>query len=133
MKISDNLYLDLEIKDLNARNFLTVNDLVDFQIIETAGTSLPLIYMSFVTSDKKISEHFIRKNEVVVKLGETEETADSFTVSIYSHNPPNNDSQGNKVLVEFGGFIKPQEYMVNLENKAYWGNSLLVAQRALLD
>lgn len=134
MIIDGSIYLDLEIVGKKTiKNFLTVNDLVDFQIIETAGTSLPIIYMSFVTSDSEISNHFVRNNEVTIKVGESEESADSFTVSIYSHNPPNNDTQGGRKFVEFGGFIRSQNYMVNLENNVYWGNSLLVSQKALLE
>lgn len=133
MQISDNLYLDVEIEDLGIKNFLKAEDLYDFQMIETAGTSLPIIYLAFLTTEQDIVNYFIRNNVVKVKIGEKEEDADIFTVSIYSSSPPNNDSEGTKRLIEFSGFVKPQEYMVNFETKTYWGNSLLVTQRLLYD
>ena len=133
MQISDNLYLDVEIEDLGVKNFLKAEDVYDFQIIETAGTSLPIIYMAFLTNEQNIINYFIRNNVVKVKIGEREEDADVFSVSIYSSSPPNNDTSGSRRLVEFSGFVKPQDYMVNFETKTYWGNSLLVTQKLLYD
>lgn len=131
MQISENLYVDVEIEDLGVKDFLQPEDLYDFQMIETAGTSLPIIYMAFLTTNQRIINYFIRNNVVKVKIGERQEDADVFNVSIYSSSPPNNDTSGSKRLVEFSGFIKSQDYMVNFETKTYWGNSLLVSQKLL--
>ena len=131
MQISENLYVDVEIEDLGVKDFLQPEDLYDFQMIETAGTSLPIIYMAFLTANQRIINYFIRNNVVKVKIGERQEDADVFNVSIYSSSPPNNDTSGSKRLVEFSGFINSQDYMVNFETKTYWGNSLLVSQKLL--
>ena len=76
MQINDNVYVDIEIEDLNRKDFLQVNDLIDLQIIETAGTSLPIVYAAFFTSEQKIINHFVRENKVIVKLGESEQNCD---------------------------------------------------------
>ena len=133
MQIGKSLYIDLEIEDLNKRNFLNYNDVVDLQIIETAGTSLPVVYMSFITQDYDIANYFIPNNKIKVKLGETENDADTFLVDIYKVGTPSNDPAGTKWSVEFSGFIMNKDYMVNMEMKAYWGNSLLVAKQVLSD
>lgn len=133
MQISDNVYVNIKIQDLNVGDFLRTEDLVDLQIIETAGTSLPIVYAAFLTNEQKIINHFIRNNTVIVELGESPENCDSFNVSIYSSTPPNNGAEGSRRLVEFSGFIISQDYMVNFETKTYLGNSLLVAQRIIYD
>lgn len=131
MQIGKNVYVDLEIEDLQVKDFLKVGDLVDLQIIESAGTSLPVLYMSFFTYNKDIANYFIRNNIIKVKLGTSAENCDTFIVSIYTSAPPNNGAEGARSLVEFAGFTASQEYMVNFESKTYWGNSLLVALRVL--
>ena len=131
MQISENVYVNIKIQDLDIDNFLQVQDLLDLQIVETAGASLPIIYASFLTAEQKIINHFIRNNTVIVELGESKEDCDSFIVSIYSSTPPNNGAEGTRRLVEFGGFIINQDYMVNLETKTYWGNSMLVAHQVV--
>ena len=133
MQINENIYVNIKIEDLNIDDFLQTEDLIDLQIIETAGTSLPIIYAAFITAEQKIINHFIRNNNVIVELGESKENCDSFLVSIYSNTPPNNGAQGSRRLVEFGGFILNQDYMVNFETRTYYGNSMLVAHRLLYD
>ena len=131
MQIGNDVYVDIEIKDLNVKDFLKVDDLLDLQIIETAGTSLPILYASFFTDEQKIINHFIRNNTVIVKVGTSKHNCDSFTVSIYSSSPPNNGAMGERRLVEFGGFVLDQDFMVNFESNTYFGNSLLVAKSLL--
>ena len=133
MQISKNVYVNIKIKDLDVGDFLRPEDLVDLQVIETAGTSLPIVYAAFLTAEQRIINHFIRNNTVIVELGESPENCDTFNVSIYSNTPPNNGAEGQRRLVEFGGFIINQDYMVNFETKTYFGNSFLVAQRVLYD
>ena len=131
MQINKNTYVDIEIQDLNVKDFLQPGDLLDLQIIETAGTSLPIIYVAFLTAEEKIINHFIQRNTVIVKVGTSKEDCDSFLVSIYSPNPPNNGAMGNRRLVEFGGVILNQNFMVNLVSDTYFGNSLLVTKALL--
>ena len=133
MQIGNNSYIDIEIEDLDIKDFLKVEDLVDLQIIETAGTSLPIFYAAFFSNNKDVLNHFIENNRVKVTIGKTKETADTFTVLIHKGTPPNDGPTGVRSLVEFGGFILNRDYMVNFESQAYWGNSLLVAQRILYD
>ena len=133
MQVGKSLYVDLEIEDLNKRNFLGYQDVVDVQIIETAGTSLPVVYMSFITRDFAIANYFIPNNKIKVKLGETENDADTFLVDIYKVGTPSNNPAGTSWAVEFSGFIMNKDYMLNMEMKAYWGNSLLVAKQVLSD
>ena len=116
MQIGNNSYVDIEIQDLDIKDFLQPNDLLDLQIIETAGTALPVIYAAFFTSEQKIINHFIQRNNVIVKVGTSKEDCDSFLVSIYSSSPPNNGAMGERRLVEFGGFVLSQDFMVNLES-----------------
>ena len=131
MQINKNTYVEIEIQDLNVKDFLQPGDLLDLQIIETAGTSLPVIYAAFLTAEEKIINHFIQRNTVIVKVGTSKEDCDSFLVSIYSPNPPNNGAMGNRRLVEFGGVVLNQNFMVNLVSDTYFGNSLLVTKALL--
>ena len=133
MQLGSTLYLDLEIEDLNRKNFIQYDDIVRFEIIETAGTSLPIIYMAFKTRDYGIAQHIKERNNVKVKVGQTEEDADTFLVQIHKIGNPVNDPAGTSWAVEFAGFILNRTYMVNMETRSYWGNSLLVAQRVLYD
>ena len=59
MQIGKSVYVDLEIEDLSRKNFLDYKDVVDLQIVETAGTSLPVVYMSFITRDFSIANYIM--------------------------------------------------------------------------
>lgn len=131
MQINNSVYVDIEIEDLNLKNFLQVEDLLDLQIIETAGASLPIIYASFLTAEQNIINHFVRKNTIIVKIGTSEQDCDTFSVSIYSSTPPNNGSQGDRRIVEFAGFVCNQDFMVNLKSETYPGTSLSVTENLL--
>ena len=131
MQIGKSTYVDIEIEELGVKNFLQSEDLVDLQIIETAGTSLPIVYAAFLTSNQSIINHFIQRNKVTVKVGNSSEDCDTFQVSIYSCTPPNNGPMGERRLIEFGGFVMSQDFMINLESETYFGNSLLVAKAVL--
>lgn len=133
MQLGESLYIDLEIEDLNRKNFIQYDDMVRFEIIETAGTSLPIVYMAFKTRDFSIAQYIKECNNVKVKIGETEENADTFLVQIHNIGNPANDPSGTSWAVEFAGFIINRLYMVNMETRSYWGNSLLVTQRVLYD
>ena len=133
MQINENLYFDINIEGYGNVDFVSPTDLCDFQIIETAGTSLPIFYVAMVSSDKTMLNRITNRNKIIIKLGETRETADTFTVQLYVKTPPNTSGQGAKSLVEFGGYITNIDYMINQENRTYWGNSLLVTRRVLQD
>ena len=131
MQISEHLYVDLEIESLDKRDFLGAQDLVDLQIIETAGSSLPIIYMAFIAHDHKIANYFIENNKIRVIVGETKENADTFTVDINKANNPANDNTGSTWAVEFAGFVNSRDYMVNYETTTYRGNSQMVSYQVL--
>lgn len=133
MKIGKNLYFDVKIEGYEKENFLSPENLIDFQIVETAGTSLPVAYMSLVSDDKDLIKHLIKNNTVIIRLGETEEEADTFTVKMYVNTLPNTTGQNVKDVVEFGGPIINLDYMINMDTRSYWGNSLLVAQQVLYE
>ena len=132
MKVG-NIYFDIEIEDLNRSKFLQYQDLVDFRIIETAGTSLPIFYAAFLSTDADIINYFIQNNKVKIKIGESETDADTFLVDIYKAAPPANSTSGTTKQVEFAGFLLNQDYMTNLETKAYRGNSLFVTKEVIKD
>ena len=154
MQISQTTYVDIEIhkvaenrsfvtqseadffgtsvqRNMVLKDFLQADDLVDLQIIETAGSSLPIIYVAFLSDNNEVINSFVRQNTIIVKVGTSAQHCDSFVVSIYSSSPPNNGPMGERRLVEFGGFILNQDFMVNFESNTYFGNSLLVAQAVL--
>ena len=107
MQINENTFVDIiAIIDGNeVSGFLGVEDLVDLQIVETAGTSLPIIYAAFFTTRDDVANCFMRTNEIRVRLGNTESTADTFRVFVHTNRPPNKGAQGARKLIEFGGFL----------------------------
>lgn len=154
MQIGQNTYVDIEIhkmgedknfvteqesaffgtsvpRNMVLKDFLQADDLVDLQIIETAGSSLPIIYVAFLSDNNEVINSFVRQNTIIVKVGTSAKHCDSFVVSIYSSTPPNNGPMGERRLVEFGGFILNQDFMVNFDSETYFGNSLLVAKAVL--
>ena len=133
MQVNNVMYLDLEIEGYEGKNLISYSDIYDFQIIETAGASLAIVYMSFVTNNYDLANSIISNNMVKVKCGTTEEDCDTFSVYLYKPLPPKNDPSGSGWLVEFSGFTANKEYMINQASEAYWGNSLLVTQRVLYD
>ena len=132
MKVG-NVYVDIEIEALNKKNFLQYKDLVDLQIIETTGTSLPIIYACFLSTDTSIINYIVQNNKVKVKIGKSEAEADTFLVDIYASKPPSDDTTGITQGVEFAGFLINQDFMTNLETKVYEGNSLFVAKQMIKD
>lgn len=133
MQLSKSLFLDVEIVGLNKKLNLQYKDLVDLEIIETAGASLPVLYMSFLTTDKSVKNYILQNNEIKVRLGETEANADTFIVQAKLNNPAANNPAGDTYVVEFGGFLKSSAFMDSQETKTYLGNSLLVTIQLLQD
>ena len=132
MQLGNEVYVKVSIKGLNnATQIITYDNMRDLQIIETAGTSLPYIYLKFYTLEKDLADYFMENNTIEVTMGQTEENADTFSVTPFIANK-NNDPSGNGWVIETAGFIGDNSYMTNRGNSnAYSGNSLMVVQQVL--
>ena len=124
-----NVYVDIRIKD--RKNFVAPDQLKDFQLVETAGTSLPYVFVSFVLFDADLAGYFMQNNQVEVAIGSSEDNADIFAFHPMSP-PQNTDPSGDSWTIAIGGFIGDNDYMMNSNvSKAYAGNSLMVVKKAL--
>ena len=123
-----NVYLEIKVKGSNREGIVTFDMLKKFEMVETAGTSLPYICFAFATFDKGLADLFIENNQVIVSIGETKEKADSF--NIYSVvNSRDTDPSNNAWTVYYGGFIGNNAFMMNKGIcQDYPGNSLMVAK-----
>ena len=130
MQIGDNLYIEVEIEEMGYKNFLTYSDVMDFKMVETAGASLPYIYMKIIIRDEKIKNAFQQNNIIKVTVGNNAGEADSFNVEIINVETPK-DPSDTGWAVEFSGFLGAQSYMQELRTKAYWGNSLFVVSEIM--
>ena len=134
MQIGENVYLDIKVKSdkaLKPTRALSYDNLKDFIMVETAGTSLPYICFSFFATDKDLIEYFIENNKVEISLGNTVEDAETFTMSLFS-TPKDTDPSGDTATISASGFLGDNDYMVSRgECKAYKGNSLMVIKQVL--
>ena len=130
MQLGDNLYIDLEIIGTGYKNFLKFSDVMDFRMVETAGASLPYVYMKILLTDEKIKNSIQQTNTLKVTVGNNIETADSFNVELLNVETPK-DPSDTGWCVELAGFIGSQSYMQEVRTKAYWGNSLFVVNEVM--
>lgn len=134
MQIAENVYLDIKVKSnkfLNLSKSLSFDNLKDFIMVETAGTSLPYICFSFFTTDKELIEYFIENNKVEVTLGNTAQDAETFTMNLFA-TPKDTDPSGNTATISASGFLGDNAYMVDRGKcKAYTGNSLMAVRQIL--
>ena len=131
MQIGEFTYFDLEITGYNRKDFIKPEDVLDVEIVETAGASLPFIFVQLISDDKEMMKYIIQNNTFKITIGESKKNSDTFTVQIYSNNPPNTNGTGVRELVEFGGYIIDTSFMVNRVAETYFGNSLLVAKQVV--
>ena len=131
MELGNGTYFDLEIKGYDKKDFLTPDDVLDVQIVETAGTSLPYAYVSIVSHDKNMLRHLVKNNEFTITIGNSKDEADSFTLKMYDDSPPNTRGQNHREAIEIGGFLADPLFMTNMETNTYKGNSLLVAKQVI--
>ena len=125
MQIGNSIYFDIEVMGMDIENFLTYADILDFILVETAGASLPYIYIKMIIRDEKIKNSFLLNNQLKVSIGENSTNADSFIVDVHNVHS-NSDASDIGWLVEVSGFIGNRDYMVEQRTKAYTGNSLFV-------
>ena len=130
MQIGDSLYIDIEIVDTEYKDFLSYADVIDFKLVETAGASLPYIYMKILVENERIKNSFQENNMIRIKVGNNVNNADSFDIEPINVVAPK-DPSDTKWCVEFAGFIGSQSYMQEVRTKAYPGNSLLVVDSVM--
>ena len=126
------LFVDLEIPDLKLKEFLEPTDCYALEIVETAGTSLPTALMVIKARDEKVINGINENTSVIIKVGESAEECDSFTVYPQIIEPHRN-SEDNTWVIEFGGFIGGRTYMVDQKSEAYHGTSLEVLKSIIPD
>lgn len=132
MQIGENVYLSIKVTNAkNEEQYLSYDNMKEFILVETAGTSLPYVCFSFWTTNKKLIELFIENNQAEVSLGNTVQDAETFKMNLFQ-TPKNTDPSDNTATISAGGFLANNSYMVNRgECKAYKGNSLMVLQQVL--
>ena len=131
MQLSDKVYLEIKVKGSDREGIVSYDMLKRFELVETAGTSLPYICFSFATFDKSLADLFMENNQVTVSFGETKEKADSF--DLYSVvNSKDTDPSNNSWIIYYGGFIGSNAFMMDKNIcKEYPGNSLMVAKQVV--
>ena len=133
MQLSDKVYLEIKVKGSNKEGIVSYDMLKRFELVETAGTSLPYICFSFATFDKSLADLFMENNEVTVSIGETKEKSDTFKLHSVS-NTKDTDPSNNSWTVYYGGFIGRNDFMMNKDMcNDYVGNSLMVAKQIVKD
>ncbi len=133
MQIGTSTYFDLEIEGFEQKDFLSPNDVLDVQIVETAGTSLPYAYVKLASNNKEMLKYLIKNNNTkfTIRIGDTEDSADSFSFFLFNESTPNTMGQNIREVIEIGGFLADPKFMTNMETNTYKGNSLLVAKQII--
>ena len=131
MQVGNNTYLEIKVKGSNKEGIVSFDMLKKFEMVETAGTSLPYVCFAFATLDQGLADLFIENNQVIVSIGETKEKSDSFNVHSII-NIKDTDPSNNGWTIYYGGFIGNNEYMMSKGIcQEYPGNSLLVAKEII--
>lgn len=124
MQIMENVYIDIKVKGSNKRTKLNFDQLKDFQMVESAGTTLPYICFSFFTFDGDWAKQFVKNNTILLTIGRTIQDAETFTITMVD-NQLDTDPSGNSWTVTGGGFIGNKEFITNKAMcKTYKGNSI---------
>ena len=132
MDISNQIYLNILIDEVQEEEFLRYEDVMQFLIIETAGASLPIIYLKILVRDKDIMNKFQSNNTVKVSVGNTKEDADTFRFHPLAP-APNKDPADAGWEVELVGFLGDDSYMFEQLSTTYEGNSLFVVDSVMKD
>lgn len=135
MQIGSSSYFDLKIDGYDQEDFLSPSDVLDVQIVETAGSSLPYAYVRLASNNKDMLQYLIKNNDkqITITLGDSKEDADTFSFYLFNNTPPNTSGQNIREIIEMGGFLLDPKFMTNMETKTYKGNSLLVAKQVISD
>lgn len=131
MQIMEDVYIDIRVKGSSSRSELSYDQLKNFELVETAGTSLPYICFSFFTFDGEWAKQFVKNNTIELKIGKTQATAETFTVNLID-NQLDTDPSGNSWTITGGGFIGDTSFITDKSYcKAYLGNSLTVVKKVI--
>ena len=126
-----NVYLEIKVKGSNKEGIVSFDMLRRFEMVETAGTSLPYVCFAFATFDKGLVDLFIENNEVTICIGETRENSSSFKLHSIV-NSKDTDASNASWTVYYGGFIGSNEFMINKGIcQDYPGNSLMVTKEVI--
>lgn len=131
MQIGENTFINIEVNGMNAEDFLEYSDVLHFRLVETAGASLPYLYVKFMTRNQDVMNSIQQGNVVKVSIGNTNVDSDTFEITALQPSQSKEDPSGSGWWVELVGFIGPKAYMINQFSECYLGNSLIVAQKAM--
>ena len=116
---------------MDTQDFVEYSDVLNFRLVESAGASLPYLYVKFLTRNKDVMNSIQQGNIVDVSIGNTVEDADTFEIIALQPSQAKEDPSGSGWCVELVGFIGPKAYMIDQFNECYLGNSLMVAKQAI--
>ena len=80
MQHPSGFYFDIQIESYEG--FLAYNDLLHFEMIETAGLELPTVEILFTTSDSKVKDMIKEANIFRIIMGQDKSNYDIFQVQI---------------------------------------------------
>lgn len=121
MYINNLVYFDLEIDNID--NFLKYEDLLLFEMTETAGATLPYFKICFKTKNLTVRNSIIENNVVRVALGTSPNDADIFEVSLIDEDKEEN-SEGNYFTISISGYLNNKKFLVDKKQGVYKGTSL---------
>ena len=130
MEISNQIYLNILINEVQEEEFIKYEDIMQFFLIETAGASLPIIYLKILVRDKDIMNKFQSNNTVKVSVGNSKEDADTFEFHPLAP-APNKDPADAGWEIELVGFLGNNAYMFEQLSTTYEGNSLFVVDSVM--
>lgn len=131
MQISPNIYFDIKIAHYDTKEpIITSDNMGRFQLVESAGASLPYLVFSFYTTDANLVGYFCAVNEIEVTIGENAERTDTFKFRLLD-NPKNSESSDRGWEIVVGGFLGDTYYMVSKDNESFSGNSLSVIEQVM--
>ena len=126
-----NIYFNIAVNGFDITNFIAPEDLKYFDLVETAGASLPYVYVQFATQNELIVQAVQLGNTFRITIGNSPENADTFEIECVQPSKPKNIPSNNGWLVEIAGFIGPKAYIVEQASKGYYGNSLEVCEKVI--
>ena len=130
MILDGSFYFDLQIGNSSSTetysNFIELNNLLAFKMTEYTGASGILIECIIRLGNDKIKNLFIQNNPIVIKLGETKETAQEIHAEITEVNLAQ-DAQSAGHIVTFAAVLSVKYYQETFSN-SLTGTSLDVLE-----
>lgn len=109
MDFPSGFYFDLQIEDY--KNFIRLNDILKFEMIETVGIELPTVEVLFITSDIKVKNMLLENNIVKILMGNDKTDYDIFEVSILEKDA--RDHQIGSYSCYFKGFVGDKRFIID--------------------